>query len=86
MFVITSPRSRGIRHAPGAYRSRGLEVAQARGHVASSGVLGKDVGGLGHVLCTGAAIPGLPVGFPAGLGGKVLGDVFGRVRGGGARG
>lgn len=87
MFVITSPRSRGIRHAPGASRCRGLEVAQAaRGHVASSGVLGKDVGGLGHVLCAGAAVPRPPVGFPAGLGGQMLGDVFDRVWGGGARG
>lgn len=87
VFVITSPRSRRIRHAPGASGCRGLEVAQAaRGHVASSGVFRKDVGGLGHVLCPGAAVPGPPVGFPAGLGGQMLGDVFGRVRGGGAGG
>ena len=33
-----------------------------------------------------AAVPGPPVGFPAGLGGQVLGDVFRRVRGSRARG
>lgn len=87
VFVITSPGSRGIRHAPGASRCRGLEVAKAaRGHVASSGVFWKDVGGLRNVLCPSAAVPRPPVGFPAGLGGQMLGDVFGRVRGGGARG
>lgn len=85
--VITSPRSGGIRHAPGANRCRGFEVAKsARGHVASSWVLWKDVGGLRHVLCPCAAIPRPPVGFAAGLRGQVLGDVFGWVRGGGARG
>lgn len=87
VFVITSPGSGGIRHTPGASGGGGLEVAQAaRGHVASGGVLRKDVGGLGHVLRPGAAVPGPPVGFPAGLGGQMLGDVFGRVGGGGARG
>lgn len=86
-FVITSSRGWGIRHAPGATRCGGLEVAQAAwGHVASGGVLRKDVGRLGHVLRPGAAVPGPPIGFPAGLGGQMLSDVFGRVRGGGARG
>lgn len=85
VFVITSSRGGGIRHAPGATRCRGLEVAKAaRRHVASSGVLGKDVGRL--VLRPGAAVPGPPVGFPAGLRGQMLSDVFGRVRGGRARG
>jgi len=62
-------------------------VAQAtRGHVAPGGVLREDVGGLGHVLCPGAAVPRPPVGFAAGLGGHVLGHALGRVRGGGAGG
>lgn len=87
VMLITSPWSRGIRHTPGATRCGGLEVAQAaRGHVASGGVLWKDVGGLGHVLCPSAAVPCPPVSFPAGLGGQMLGDVFGWVGGGGARG
>lgn len=85
--LITSSGGGGIRHAPGATWCGGLEVTQAaRRHVASGGVLGEDVGRLGHVLRPGAAVPGPPVGFPAGLGGQMLSDVFSRVRGGGARG
>lgn len=77
MFPVTSPWSGGVRDAPGATRCRGLEVPQAAwGHVASGGVLRKDIGGLGHVLRPGAAVPRPPVSFPAGLGGQVMGDVF----------
>lgn len=87
VLVITSPGSRGIRHAPGTSGCRRLEVAQAaRGHIASSGVLWEDIRGLGHVLRSSAAVPGPPVGFPAGLWGQMLSDVFCWVRGGGARG
>lgn len=87
LFAVTSPRSRGVGHAPGAAGRRGLEVAQAaRGHVAAGRVLGEDVGRLGHVLRGAAAVPRPPVGLPAGLRGEVLRDVLGRVRGGGARG
>lgn len=85
MFPVTSPRSGGVRDAPGATRCRGLEVPQAAwGHVASGGVLRKDVGGLGYMLRPGAAVPRPPVSFPAGLGGQVMGDVFSRVGSGGA--
>lgn len=77
MFPVTSPWSGGVRDAPGATRCRGLEVPQAAwGHVASGRVLRKDVGGLGHMLRPGAAVPCPPVSFPAGLGGQVMGDVF----------
>lgn len=38
------------------------------------------------MLDPGAAVPGPPVGFPAGLGGQVLSDVLSRVGGGGAGG
>lgn len=55
-------------------------------HVAGRRVLREDVGRLGHVLDAAAAVPRLAVGFAAGLGREVLGDVLRRVRGGGARG
>lgn len=87
VFVITSSRSRRIRHAPCAARRWGLEVSQAPwGHVAPGGVLWKDIGGLGNVLRPSAAIPRPPIGFAAGLRGQMLSDVFSRVRGGRARG
>lgn len=76
-MITTSPRSGGVRHAPGASRRGRLEVSQsAGGHVAARGVLREDVGGLGHVLHAGAAVPGPAVGFATGLGGEVLGDIF----------
>lgn len=82
----TSARRRGVRHAPGASRRRRLEVSHAAGrHVAARRVLREDVGRLGDVLEAAAAVPGPAVGFAAGLGRQVLGDVLRRIGGGGAR-
>lgn len=83
----TSARRRGVRHAPGASWRRRLEVSNAAGrHVAAGRVLREDVGRLGHVLDAAAAVPRPAIGFAAGLGREVLGDVLRRVGGGGARG
>lgn len=86
-FNITSPGSGGVWHAPGASRCWGLEMTQATwGHVASREVVREDIRGLRNVLRPSAAVPCPPVGFPGGLGGQMLSDVFCRVRGGWTRG
>lgn len=83
----TSARRGGVRHAPGASRRRWFQVSNAAGrHVTAGRVLWKDVGRLRHVLEAAAAVPGPAVGFAAGLGRQVLGDVLRRIGGGGARG
>ena len=81
--AVTSSRSRGVGHAPGAPGGRGLEVGRQspRGHVVGGRVVGEDVGGLGGVRPR-AAVPRPPVGLAGGLGGQVLRDVLHRVWGG----
>lgn len=84
---ITSPGSGGIWHTPGASRCWRLEMTQTTwGHVASREVVWEDIRGLRYMLRPSAAVPCPPVGFPGGLGGQMLGDIFCRVRGGWTRG